>query len=52
LRHPLLANLGMEPLGLDHTGDYLHRRAKNRSVAVKNFIMNQRILVGVGNIYA
>jgi formamidopyrimidine-DNA glycosylase len=52
LRHPLLANLGMEPLGLDLTGDYLHRRAKDRSVAVKNFIMNQRILVGVGNIYA
>ena len=51
-QHPLLSSLGIEPLEADLTGTYLHHRAAGRSVAVKNFIMNQRILVGVGNIYA
>ncbi len=52
LHHPLLVDLGIEPLETDLTGAYLHQHAEGRSVAVKNFIMNQRILVGVGNIYA
>jgi formamidopyrimidine-DNA glycosylase len=51
-RHPLLAGLGLEPLAADFTGTYLHQRALGRTVAVKNFIMNQSIVVGVGNIYA
>ena len=50
--HPLLANLGVEPLGNEFSGEYLFERAQKRRVAVKNFIMDSRIVVGVGNIYA
>ncbi len=50
--HPLLRNLGPEPLSTEFTGDYLHQQAQKRTMAVKNFIMNNAIVVGVGNIYA
>lgn len=50
--HPLLAELGPEPLGSDFTGDYLWRRSRGRTVGIKQLIMNGRIVVGVGNIYA
>lgn len=50
--HWLLASLGPEPLGPDFTGPYLKARARNRRVAVKNLIMDGRVVVGVGNIYA
>ena len=50
--HPLLASLGPEPLDAGFDTDYLARRAHGRRVAVKQFIMDQRIVVGVGNIYA
>ncbi len=50
--HRLLAHLGVEPLTPDFTGAYLKRNARHRKVAVKNFIMDSRIVVGVGNIYA
>ncbi len=52
LAHPLLAPLGPEPLGEDFDGVHLHRRSRGRRAAVKNFIMDGRIVVGVGNIYA
>lgn len=50
--HPLLANLGVEPLTPEFTADYLFERAKSRQVSIKEFIMNSHIVVGVGNIYA
>lgn len=50
--HPLLAGLGPEPLASALDGDYLAGYAANRRVAVKSFIMDQRVVVGVGNIYA
>jgi formamidopyrimidine-DNA glycosylase len=50
--HPLLKNLGPEPLSSDFDGDYLWQRSRGRRVAVKNFIMNGHIVVGVGNIYS
>ena len=50
--HPLLAELGPEPLSADFDGDYLWRRAHGRSAPIKTFLMDQRIVVGVGNIYA
>lgn len=50
--HPLLSSLGPEPLGYRFDGTYLHARAGNRRVAVKSFIMDSHIVVGVGNIYA
>jgi len=50
--HRLLAHLGVEPLTGELTGTYLKKRARGRKLAVKNFIMDSRIVVGVGNIYA
>lgn len=50
--HPLLANLGPEPLEAAFSGSYLHDRARGRRLAIKPFIMNAAIVVGVGNIYA
>ncbi|WP_305804807.1 bifunctional DNA-formamidopyrimidine glycosylase/DNA-(apurinic or apyrimidinic site) lyase [Stenotrophomonas sp. YIM B06876] len=50
--HELLRDLGPEPLGDDFNGDYLFARSRGRSAAVKTFLMDQRIVVGVGNIYA
>jgi formamidopyrimidine-DNA glycosylase len=51
-QHPLLASLGPEPLNEEFNGDYLFTMAKNRKVSIKQFIMNHKIVVGVGNIYA
>ena len=50
--HVLLRGLGPEPLSDDFTGTALWRRSRGRKVAVKNFIMDGRTVVGVGNIYA
>lgn len=50
--HPLLTGLGPEPLSGDFTGDYLWQLSRRRRVAVKSFIMNGHVVVGVGNIYA
>lgn len=52
LAHPLLGPLGPEPLGADFNGAYLYRRTRGRRTAIKPFIMDSRIVVGVGNIYA
>ena len=51
-QHWLLKDLGVEPLGNEFSGQYLHERSRKRKVAVKNFIMDAKIVVGVGNIYA
>ena len=50
--HELLDSLGPEPLSADFDGDYLYERSRGRKVAVKQFIMNSQVVVGVGNIYA
>jgi formamidopyrimidine-DNA glycosylase len=50
--HPLLRHLGAEPLSAALTGDYLYRVARRRRVAVKNLLMDSRLVCGVGNIYA
>lgn len=51
-QHKLLQKLGPEPLGEAFTVDYLYERAKGRKVAIKPFIMDNAVVVGVGNIYA
>jgi formamidopyrimidine-DNA glycosylase len=51
-RHPLLAGLGPEPLASGFDAAYLAAKARRRRVAVKQFLMDQRVVVGVGNIYA
>jgi formamidopyrimidine-DNA glycosylase len=50
--HPLLAKLAPEPLSDEFDGEYLFRASRKRSVAIKQFIMNSQMVVGVGNIYA
>jgi formamidopyrimidine-DNA glycosylase len=50
--HPLLAGLGPEPLSDAFGGDHLWRLSRGRSAPVKAFLMDQAIVVGVGNIYA
>ncbi len=52
LAHPLLKSLGPEPLCADFSGSYLYKKSRGRRVAVKSFIMDQKVVVGVGNIYA
>jgi formamidopyrimidine-DNA glycosylase len=50
--HPLLKDLGPEPLGNEFDADYLWRTSRKRRVAIKQHVMNGRVVVGVGNIYA
>jgi formamidopyrimidine-DNA glycosylase len=50
--HPLLAKLAPEPFSAEFDGEYLYRATRKRSVAIKQFIMNSQVVVGVGNIYA
>lgn len=52
LGHPLLAQLGPEPLEDDFSGGYLHTASQGRRIAIKPHLMNSAIVVGVGNIYA
>jgi formamidopyrimidine-DNA glycosylase len=49
--HALLRELGPEPLFDVFDTDYLFARSRGRSAPVKSFLMDQRIVVGVGNIY-
>ncbi|MFW7381796.1 MAG: bifunctional DNA-formamidopyrimidine glycosylase/DNA-(apurinic or apyrimidinic site) lyase [Oligoflexus sp.] len=50
--HPFFKDLGPEPLEHDDLVEYLWQKSRNKSVAIKNFVMNAKVLVGVGNIYA
>lgn len=50
--HPLLSQLGPEPLTETFDGKLLYRKTRNRSASIKEVLMNSRIVVGVGNIYA
>ncbi|GAB3487939.1 bifunctional DNA-formamidopyrimidine glycosylase/DNA-(apurinic or apyrimidinic site) lyase [Marinomonas epiphytica] len=52
LNHELLVSLGPEPLSDDFTAEQLYQRAKGRKVPIKTFIMDSKVVVGVGNIYA
>jgi formamidopyrimidine-DNA glycosylase len=49
--HPPLRGLGPEPLSGDFDGDGLYRLSRGRRAPVKAFLMDQRVVVGVGNIY-
>ena len=50
--HELLRDLGPEPLSPDFSGEYLFQRSRKRTASIKTFLMDQAIVVGVGNIYA
>lgn len=52
LEQTIFSSLGPEPFAPEFTVKYLQAFAKGRKSAVKNFIMDNRVVTGVGNIYA
>jgi formamidopyrimidine-DNA glycosylase len=52
VHHPLLAELGMEPLSPEFTASRLHESTRNRRAPVKAALMDSHLVAGVGNIYA
>ena len=50
--HQLIKNLGVEPLSDQFDGNYLYEICKNSNLEIKKLLMDQRRIVGVGNIYA
>lgn len=52
LQHERLVGLGPEPLAATLNADYLFARSRGRKLAIKQFIMDSHVVVGVGNIYA
>ena len=50
--HPLLAALGPEPFAPEFNADYFYRATRKRRAAIKLALMDNRLVVGVGNIYA
>ncbi|WP_340609318.1 bifunctional DNA-formamidopyrimidine glycosylase/DNA-(apurinic or apyrimidinic site) lyase [Xenorhabdus bharatensis] len=48
----VLAHLGPEPLSDLFDGDYLYSLSRNKRTAIKPWIMDNKVVVGVGNIYA
>ncbi len=50
--HPLLAKLGPEPLSNDWNFEVLHKSLNRRNSPIKSVLMNQHVVVGIGNIYA
>ena len=50
--HPLLASLGPEPLSDQFSTETLLEKSQRRNVPIKPFLMDNKVVVGVGNIYA
>ncbi len=48
----VLAHLGPEPLSDDFSGDYLYEKSRGKRAVVKQWLMDNKVVVGVGNIYA
>jgi formamidopyrimidine-DNA glycosylase len=51
-RHPHLASLGPDPLGPEFTAGYLARQLAGRLSPLKAALLDQRVVAGMGNIYA
>jgi len=51
-QHPLIAHLGIEPLSEEFNTNSLHALCQGRTTAIKLLLMDARLIVGVGNIYA
>lgn len=51
-QHPLITTQGIEPLSTEFNADYLYNHTQGKTVTIKVLLMNARIVVGVGNIYA
>ena len=50
--HFLLSKIGVEPLGRELTIEYLQNNFKKRVINIKNALIDQKIIAGIGNIYA
>ena len=50
--HFLLSKIGVEPLGIELTTEYLQNNFKKRVTNIKNALIDQKIIAGIGNIYA
>ncbi len=50
--HPVLAHLGPEPLSDAFNADYLQQKCAKKKTAIKPWLMDNKLVVGVGNIYA
>ena len=50
--HKLFKNIGIEPLGTELTPEFLSRALKNRRTPIKAALLDQKIIAGIGNIYA
>ncbi len=51
-QHKLISHLGPEPLQQEFDVDYFYNRSRKRTISIKQFIMDSKVVVGVGNIYA
>lgn len=51
-QHRLLAQLGLEPFDRNFSAQYLFNATRNKKISIKQLIMEPKIVVGVGNIYA
>ncbi|MDC0535202.1 bifunctional DNA-formamidopyrimidine glycosylase/DNA-(apurinic or apyrimidinic site) lyase [Francisellaceae bacterium] len=51
-KHKLFVKLGPEPLLDDFNGEYLYEKLSNKNKPIKSTLMDNAIVVGVGNIYA
>ncbi|MCK5696769.1 MAG: bifunctional DNA-formamidopyrimidine glycosylase/DNA-(apurinic or apyrimidinic site) lyase [Gammaproteobacteria bacterium] len=51
-QHPLFTHLGPEPLSQEFNAEGLYQLSRKKTVSIKQFIMNSKIVVGIGNIYA
>jgi len=49
--HPLLVEIGPEPLGNAFNGSYLSARLKGRNTPIKSALLDQHLVAGLGNIY-
>lgn len=52
IHHPLLKNMGIEPLGNEMNGPFLHEAMAAKKTSIKAALLDQRIIAGIGNIYA
>ncbi len=52
LAHPLLRDMGPEPLSGGFDGEWLYRQTRSRSAAIKLALMDSHLVAGIGNIYA
>jgi len=52
INHFLIRNLGVEPISEKFSGEYLYSKIRRSNATIKSLLMNQNLVVGIGNIYA